>query len=186
MTLVTFQSDALVQSYNPLKKQTLKRETLRNEAVNVAVLEEVNPPTLSDVGDQDNLSTFPIYNFHHKVNPLETEVCINKETVVMEIDTGAGLSLISQETYSTKFGYCQLQPTDIQLRTYGGQPIPVLGLLNVTVQYESQSAILPLLVVVGNGPNLLGRNWLSTIKLNWKTICHLQKLSVIYKHHHHR
>ena len=35
--LVTFQADARVQSYNPLNKQTFKRKTLRNEAINVAV-----------------------------------------------------------------------------------------------------------------------------------------------------
>ena len=44
------------------------------------------------------------------------------------------------------------------------------GNLDVTVCYEGKQFQLPLLVVVGNGPTLLGRNWLSEIKLNWHMI----------------
>ncbi len=74
------------------------------------------------------------------------------------MEAGAGLSIINQEMYNNNLSNYQLQPTDIQLRTYGGQPITVLGLLNVTVKYESQSAKLPLVVVMEKGSNLLGRN----------------------------
>ena len=38
------------------------------------------------------------------------------------------------------------------------------------MQYEGQSETLPLIVVKGNGPTLLGRNWLGTIKINWYDI----------------
>ena len=44
------------------------------------------------------------------------------------------------------------------------------GNLDVTVYYEGKQFQFPLLVVVGNGPTLLGRNWLSEIKLNWHMI----------------
>lgn len=46
----------------------------------------------------------------------------------------------------------------------------MVGARDVKVQYEGQSATLPLLVVKGNGPMLLGRNWLGTIKINWYDI----------------
>ena len=36
--------------------------------------------------------------------------------------------------------------------------------------YEGQQAQLPLVVVKGNGPTLLGRNWLKAIRLNWQSI----------------
>ena len=38
------------------------------------------------------------------------------------------------------------------------------------VAYEGQSAQLPLIVVQGEGPILLGRNWLQKIQLNWNKI----------------
>ena len=40
----------------------------------------------------------------------------------------------------------------------------------VTVVYGEQKAKLPLLVVPGSGPSLLGRNWLKLIHLNWPEI----------------
>ena len=54
---------------------------------------------------------------------------------------------------------------------YSGERIPVLGSLEVEVEYESQMATLPLLVVKGNRPCLLGRNWMAVIRLNWNRIC---------------
>ena len=48
----------------------------------------------------------------------------------------------------------------------------VLGEFAVNVIYEKQKpAELSLVVVRGNGPSLLGRNWLSQIRLNWNKIC---------------
>ena len=40
----------------------------------------------------------------------------------------------------------------------------------VQVFYEGQTTTLPLVVVKGDGPTLLGRNWLSKIRLNWDKI----------------
>ena len=65
-----------------------------------------------------------------------------------------------------------LSPEDskVQLRTYTGDHVQVLGTTEVEVRYENQSATLPLLIVAGEGPTLLGRNWLCQIRLNWPTI----------------
>jgi len=35
---------------------------------------------------------------------------------------------------------------------------------------KAKQAQLPLMVVKGNGPTLLGRNWLKAIRLNWQSI----------------
>ena len=45
----------------------------------------------------------------------------------------------------------------------------------MNVAYEGQTEILPLVVVKGEGPTLLGRNWLSKIKLNWSQINYASK-----------
>ena len=47
-----------------------------------------------------------------------------------------------------------------------------MGSTDVQVSYEGQTAQLPLVVVKGEGPTLLGRNWLSKIRLNWSKIHH--------------
>ena len=45
-----------------------------------------------------------------------------------------------------------------------------MGTLNVRVQYEGQLKNLVLVVIAGDGPSLLGRNWLNRIVLNWKKV----------------
>ena len=48
--------------------------------------------------------------------------------------------------------------------------MPVLGELQAKVQYGQQSKSLVLIVVAGDGPSLMGRNWLQHIQLDWKSI----------------
>ena len=40
----------------------------------------------------------------------------------------------------------------------------------VPVKYENQQRKLSALIVKGGGPNLLGRDWLEEIRLDWETI----------------
>uniref|UniRef100_A0A3B3TFN7 Gypsy retrotransposon integrase-like protein 1 n=1 Tax=Paramormyrops kingsleyae TaxID=1676925 RepID=A0A3B3TFN7_9TELE len=88
----------------------------------------------------------------------------------MEIDTGAAISIISEAVYKKTFAHVPLEGSNVTLKTYTGQAIPVKGQFTVRVTYGDQSADLPLVVVQGNGPSLCGRNWLKKIKLDWKTI----------------
>ena len=46
----------------------------------------------------------------------------------------------------------------------------VTATLNVKVQYEDQFNKLALVVTAGNGPSVLGRNWLNHINLNQKKL----------------
>ena len=48
--------------------------------------------------------------------------------------------------------------------------MPVLGLITVLVHHNNQQKTLPLLVVKGGGPSLLGRDWLQHLRLDWKAI----------------
>ena len=51
---------------------------------------------------------------------------------------------------------------------YTEEPIKVLGTITVYVCYKEQK--LPLLVVAGHGPSLLGRDWLAQLKLDWQEL----------------
>ena len=64
-----------------------------------------------------------------------------------------------------------IQKSDILLRTYTGEHLDVAGSISVDVhRYKEQIAHLPLTVVAGRGPSLLGRNWLQHIRLDWKAL----------------
>lgn len=93
-------------------------------------------------------------------------VKMNGKKVQMEVDTGASMLIISDSTYHT----LQMTPTnpvlqgtDVKLTTYTGENVPEVGAINVTAEYGTQVKELSILVVQGNGPSLLGRDWLREI-----------------------
>ena len=85
---------------------------------------------------------------------------------------GADISIISEETRKVLFA-TQIYESDLTLKTYTGEPITIIGNLHVRVQYRDQFAKLVLVVVEGNSPSLLGRNWLKYLRLNWSRIAQL-------------
>ena len=95
---------------------------------------------------------------------------INGVELKMELDTGTTVSLASERVWKEVFNKCPLGECQALLRMYTGQRLPVLGQMDVAVEYEDQKVELPLLIVPGDGPALWGRNWLSAIQLNWPYI----------------
>lgn len=113
-------------------------------------------------------------------DPLTTTVTINRKPVSMEIDTGASVSLISEQTFKglwSKKNSPGLRRPNLHLRTYSGEQLQVLGELDVKVRYGTQVAVLPLIVVQGEGPSLLGRNWMSTLQLQWEELFRTEQVS---------
>ncbi|KAK0144661.1 Gag polyprotein [Merluccius polli] len=90
--------------------------------------------------------------------------------VRMEIDTGAAVSLIAETVYLQHLQHRPLQPTRVTLKTYTGEPVAVKGLINVKVELNGQCAKLPLYVVQGDYPSLLGRSWLNKIQIDWPAV----------------
>ena len=104
--------------------------------------------------------------------PVCVLVKVNKKSLAMEVDTGAAVSLISEEEYRSTFSSYELRKSEVKLKTYMAESMNIVGEFSVLVEYENKEYTLPLLVVKGSGPALLGRNWLGQIKLNWHKIFH--------------
>jgi predicted aspartyl protease len=102
------------------------------------------------------------------VKPYRVDMYIEGKSVQMEIDTGASRTTISESVYEAKFKHVQLRPTDVLLRSYTGDKVPILG--EIFVNVEKQNCKLALLVVKGKCASLLGRDWLEKVKLNWTEI----------------
>ena len=88
----------------------------------------------------------------------------------MEVDTGEALSIISETIRLAIFPEDTLHPSTLILKTYTDERLKVTGTLNVRVRYGDQKQKLVLVVVAGNGPSLLGRNWLKYICIDWSSI----------------
>ena len=112
--------------------------------------------------------------FIHKINPTKPRCVtlgIQDSTIKFEIDTGSGIILISEREYCMHFQNLQLTGTKIKVITYANQPLKVLGKLIINVSYENKIYNrLPLYVIKGSGVNLLGRNWMTLMRLNWENI----------------
>ena len=97
-------------------------------------------------------------------------MCIQGTTVTFEVDTGAAVTLISEETYRKHFLSKSLQKTSVRLKTYTDDQVHVLRQITVDVSYGTQKGMYTLFVVKGSGTNLLGRDWMRHIRLDWKSI----------------
>lgn len=101
---------------------------------------------------------------------------VNGKEIMMEIDTGAAVSIISEKLFHAAFSTEPLEVAGVKLKTYTGEIMPVLGQFQAKVNYEKQSELLPVVVVKGEGPALCGRNWLHKLTLNWKKIKHISQV----------
>ncbi|CAG2226124.1 unnamed protein product [Mytilus edulis] len=82
--------------------------------------------------------TYTMYQLEDtKRKPYLVSVKLNNTLINMEIDTGASVSVISQETCKQVFGSDHsLEKSPCSLCTYTGEKIDVLGKRNVTVIYN--------------------------------------------------
>ena len=104
-------------------------------------------------------------------SPFRVDVLLNGVPVQMELDTGASLTIINETTYNQvqqQSSVPQLQPTQHVLKSYSGHSIQLLGHLDITVRYGGTQVNLPVHVVGGGGPNLMGRDWLSHFDVDLK------------------
>lgn len=136
---------------------------------------------------EDESEEFPVFHIgmNSKTPPYEVTVQMDGSDVTMEVDTGSSVSVISKETYERLWSGRELSWCKYRLRSYLEEPIAVLGCLDSEVVYKSQTVRLPLIIVDGNRPSLLGRNWLEHIVLDWHEICHVSCTplqSVLDKH----
>ena len=97
--------------------------------------------------EQDSIQyEYPLYCLSDagRCKPIKVEVVVDGNPLTMELDTGAAVSLVSESTYQEYWPDRQLQECQTRLSTYSGEPLSVLGTLEVEVQYEGQRVHLPL------------------------------------------
>ena len=88
----------------------------------------------------------------------------------MEVDTGAAVSLMAENTQRKQFPEAVLEPPQVWLSTYSAEALQVVGAMKVQVHYDSYVGQHLLYVVSGDGPTLLRQDWLQYIHLNWQSL----------------
>ena len=150
------------------KQPDMKRSGAPQSSTHMVREENIN-------SDEEEEDMNVLYKMDYgRTKPIKIEIHLNGVPVVMEVDTGASLTVVNEITFNEIKSRCpslKLEASKIKFRTFTGQIVPALG--EVYVAYDNQVAELPLFVVAGNKPCLLGRNWLQTIRLNWPAILKL-------------
>ena len=107
----------------------------------------------------------PLNRIDGKLQLIMVELTLNGRKTAMELDTGAAVSVISNTAKAKLFPQLKPESTSMVLATYTGEKISVLGQIMIDVKYSKQYKQLPLYVVKGDDPSLLGKNWLTEINL---------------------
>ena len=112
---------------------------------------------MEEVSREEGVYAATMYHIRRQSKPKAFKVTVELcgEPHKLEIDTGATRTVLNEETYNKlcdKVDYVS-----------GEVMIPVC------VKYQNQQHNLPAMVVKCPGPNLLGRDWLQVIKLNWNS-----------------
>ena len=131
--------------------------------------EESSP--LEELTPEKSNNLFMIYSFSSRSDLIKLAVEVNGHKLDMELDTGASVSVISEDMFNSGLSSSvQLCPSNAFLTSYSGHSLEVLGNANDKVKYQTQTVTLPIFVIKGKGVSLFGRNWLKRIKLDWQII----------------
>ncbi|CAI6354211.1 unnamed protein product [Macrosiphum euphorbiae] len=138
----------------------------RNKKVFKNKINKSNHFLESDNLDIDTLFQIEVVN--KKNNNITIKVQIENEIIDMQLDTGSAISAISLSDYENNFNYLTIVKTNLNLRSYSGDSITPIGLINVKVKFNEKDYDLKLYIVENGGPPLLGNDWLKYlgIKVN--------------------
>lgn len=100
------------------------------------------------------------------IQPQYLKVRVDNHILKMEVDGGAGISLISEKDYAKFFEKNKLIESDLKINYYGGEQRQPKGLLkNVEIEFRKIKTTGNLYVMGKSGEPLLGRDWLTKLGL---------------------
>lgn len=154
---------------------------------NTPLVNKIRSDNVSDDEDADIYNVYMnTYDGIRKVQPILVDVVINNRKQSMELDTGAALSVMGIDRFNKLFEQHErpkIKKVKFKLRTYTGELITPVGVVDVQVKYESEIYNLPLILTPGACPPLFGRMWLKRIQINWKKVFDILQLNDEDKRH---
>ncbi|UYV61734.1 K02A2.6-like [Cordylochernes scorpioides] len=118
--------------------------------------------------NQNKLNTIQC-NTLENAPKIMVNVKIEDADTIMEVDTGADVSVVSKNFFLTNLKNVTLEKYSGHLKSFSGNLIPVFGKCLVNVSYKNYQEKLPLIVTgqFNNQTPLLGRNWIRILKADW-------------------
>ncbi|XP_077863505.1 uncharacterized protein LOC144347283, partial [Saccoglossus kowalevskii] len=153
-------------------RATQSRTSVNKRKSRIKCVWQDNSPSSDSDTEGNDIPEYYIGCVHNTTNSTANIVLhpeVNGVKLEMELDTGASVSIISEETWKHRLGSVKLNKPTVSLKTYTGEPLKILQ-MTAKVQYNEQQVYLPLTVIRGSGPSLFGRDWLSKLKVDWSSV----------------
>lgn len=99
-------------------------------------------------------------------NPIKLNVEVNGIDLLMELDSGSGTCVISENVYLQYFSNLKLNITNLNMCLYNGHKITPLGFIDCEVKYNNKIERLKLYVLKNGGPPLLGRDFMAKFRFS--------------------
>ena len=96
-------------------------------------------------------------------NYWTADITVNGHPTRFKLDTGAGVSVLSDQT--PWLNNCQLDRQPIKLRGPGGIPRPVIGALKVTMRYQNREIVDTVYVLRNQPTSLLSKAACVSLKI---------------------
>lgn len=113
----------------------------------------------------DDVPVYVIENDSAVDRPWNRRLLVNGVEISMQLDSGAGVSVIPFKLYEKYFSSVKISPTNIKLRMYNGQSVLPRGKIQCSVRYKTKYVENLDLIVVdqNNSPAILGRRWMTAL-----------------------
>ena len=128
--------------------------------------------TIPDENSEDDV--FSIYQLRNSnpSTPITVFITIANHKLPIDVDTGAPVSLLNWNTFQKL--NCKsdisLLLTKSKLKTYSGEIVSPKGQNEIEFLYEGKKIKTTFLITNKQSPNVLGRDILGKLQLNWKEI----------------
>ena len=118
-----------------------------------------------DLEDETVINSLFMYNIRSKVPPVMITLSINNTDVKCELDTGSPATILNEED-GRKVFKGGLERNAVQLKSYTGHQLDIVGSGNATIKYKNKHCNMSVVVAKGHMlPNLIGRDVIDALSL---------------------
>ena len=154
-----------------LSVEGVQQRGLNSRIINKSRKTNMVTEDLKDANTDGKLALHALTIIKPSLKPIPVDLEVSGKTLTLDVDTGAAVSILFEKKFQQLFSGVKLKPSSLLLKTYTRERMHILGTLAVKLCYMSQGPFdLKLVVVSGDGPCLMGRDWLQVICLDWLSI----------------
>lgn len=108
------------------------------------------------------------------IKPIEIEVLVENIKMNFQIDTGSGISVISERLWFDRFKNFTILPTNKEIFFYNGDKIIPIGYCKLNILYQNNLNCIDIYIIKNGGPPILGRDFLKMYNLGLSQLNHIE------------